>query len=211
MFVYPICIQTYDKVSILRISSKLRLHRVVFLGVGLQMPKISFNIMKVGIHSYLPNADLNLWLNFNSKKLVKSENLLCGFAKVGVQGGENSSKCRERWSECFSIKWASKLWSNFNSKKLVRSKTSSCIFAKVGLKRVQITRNIAKVGVHILYQTCIQTYDQVSILRIWSKPRQHRAVLLGFGLKMPKSSSQPYESWHALLSSKCAFKSMIQF
>ena len=64
-------------------------------------------------------------------KLVKSETPLCGFAKVGVKGGENSSECRESWSARF------------------RSETPSCIFTRGGLKGVQIARNIAKVGVHI--------------------------------------------------------------
>ena len=72
------------------------------------MPKVALNIMEVGMHSYLPYAHLNLRLNFNSKKLVKSETPLCGFAKVGVKAGENSLECRESWSACFSIKWASK-------------------------------------------------------------------------------------------------------
>ena len=44
--------------------------------------------MKVGMHSYFPNADLNLGLNFNFEKLVKRETSLCGFAKVELKGGE---------------------------------------------------------------------------------------------------------------------------
>ena len=50
------------------------------------MAKIALNIMKVGMHSYFPNADLNLLLNFNFEKLVKRETSLCGFAKVGLKG-----------------------------------------------------------------------------------------------------------------------------
>ena len=57
------------------------------------MEKIALNIMKVGMHSYFPNADLNLWLNFNFEKLVKHETSLCGFAKVGLKGGENILEC----------------------------------------------------------------------------------------------------------------------
>ena len=53
------------------------------------MAKIALNIVKVGMHSYFSNADLNLWLNFNFEKLVKRETSLCGFAKVGLKGGEN--------------------------------------------------------------------------------------------------------------------------
>ena len=57
------------------------------------MVKIALNIVKVGIYSYFPNADLNLWLNFNFEKLVKRETSLCGLAKVGLKGGENILEC----------------------------------------------------------------------------------------------------------------------
>ena len=57
------------------------------------MVKIALNIVKVDMHSYFPNADLNLRLNFNFVKLVKRENSLCGFAKVGLKRGENIFEC----------------------------------------------------------------------------------------------------------------------
>ena len=57
------------------------------------MAKIALNIVKVGMQSYFPNADFNLWLNFNFEKLVKREALLCGFAKAGLKGGENILEC----------------------------------------------------------------------------------------------------------------------
>ena len=44
--------------------------------------------MKVSMHSNLPNAPINLQLNFNFGKLVKHETPLYGFAKVGLKGGE---------------------------------------------------------------------------------------------------------------------------
>ena len=50
------------------------------------MAKIALNIVKVGMHSYFPNADLHLCLNFNFEKLVKRETSLCGFSKVGLKG-----------------------------------------------------------------------------------------------------------------------------
>ena len=79
------------------------------------MGKIAFNIVKVGMDSYFPNADLNLWLNFNFEKLVKREASLCGFAKVGHKGGENSLECLKRLHARLSIKLASKFMikSNF--------------------------------------------------------------------------------------------------
>ena len=52
------------------------------------MTKISLNIVKVGVHWYLPNAKINLQSNFNFEKLVKSETLLYGFAEVGIKGCE---------------------------------------------------------------------------------------------------------------------------
>ena len=47
--------------------------------------------MKVSMHCYLPNAPINLQLNFNFEKLVKREIPLCGFAKA--KGGENILEC----------------------------------------------------------------------------------------------------------------------
>ena len=67
----------------------------VLLGFGLKESKITLNIMKVGVHSYVANAHLNLWSNFNSEIFDKSETLSCGFARIAVTGGENSLKRRE--------------------------------------------------------------------------------------------------------------------
>ena len=144
-------IQIYVQVSILRSWSKAKLHRAVLLGFGLKETKITLNIMKFGVDSYLPNAHLNLQSNFNIKKFVKSETPSCGFAKVGVTRGENRSKRCESWSAQLPIKWASKSISNFNSEKLVRSEILSFIFTIVGLEGVQIARTIAKVGVHAVF------------------------------------------------------------
>ena len=93
----------------LRIWSKLRLHHAVLLGFGLKMAKIALNIVKVGMHSYFPNADLNLCLNFNFEKLVKRETSLCGSAKLGIKGGENILECLKRLHARLLIKLASKL------------------------------------------------------------------------------------------------------
>ena len=93
--------------------SKLRLHHAVLLGFGLKMAKIALNNVKVGMHSYFPNADLNLSSNFNFEKLVKRETSLCGFAKVGVKGRENILECLKRLHACLSIKLASKFMIKF--------------------------------------------------------------------------------------------------
>ena len=65
--------------------------------------KITLNIIKGCMHSYLPNAQINLWSNFYSEKLVKSETLLCGFAKLEPKGGENILKRRKNMCACLSL------------------------------------------------------------------------------------------------------------
>ena len=51
--------------------------------------KIAPNIVKVGVHSYRTNAQINLQSNLIYEKLVKSKTLLCGFAKDRLTGGDN--------------------------------------------------------------------------------------------------------------------------
>ena len=108
MIVYPMGIQINDQFSIIISTPKVKLHFIVLLRFGLKELKIILNIVKVGMHTYHPNVHQKKWSNFNSVKFVKSETSLCSFTKVGVKGGENSSKHRESCSACLSIKWASK-------------------------------------------------------------------------------------------------------
>ena len=77
------------------------------------MAKIALNIVKVGMHSYFPSADLNLSLNFNFEKLVKSETSLCGFSRVGLKGGENILECLKSLHAHLLIKLASKFMIKF--------------------------------------------------------------------------------------------------
>ena len=58
--------------------------------------------------SYIPNAQINIRSNFNFEKLVKSETLLCSFAKVGLKWAENILERHEILHAHLSIKWASK-------------------------------------------------------------------------------------------------------
>ena len=69
--------------------------------------------MKVSMHSYLPNAPINLQLNFNFEKLVKRETSLCSFAKVGLKVGESISQRHEISCARLSIKWTSKSMSKY--------------------------------------------------------------------------------------------------
>ena len=84
-------IQIYDQISIPRNWSKVKLTHAVSIELGLNEVKIAQNIVKVGMHAYLSNADPNLWSNLNFEKLFKRENALCIFTKVGIKGGQSSS------------------------------------------------------------------------------------------------------------------------
>ena len=95
-------------ISIPRIWSKVQLHHAISLWFGLKEGKIALTIMKFSMHCYLGNGHQNLWSYINSDKLVKSETSLWDFAKVGLKGGENNSKCPEISCAYFCIKWTSK-------------------------------------------------------------------------------------------------------
>ena len=86
--------------------------------------KIDLNIVKVGMNSYFPNADLNLWLNFNFEKLVKRETSLCSFAKIGLKGGENILECLKNFHASFLIILASKFMIKFKFSETARKGNS---------------------------------------------------------------------------------------
>ena len=69
--------------------------------------------MKVSMHSHLPNASINLRLNFNFETFVKREISLCGLAKVGLKGGENILECLKSLHARLLIKLASKFMIKF--------------------------------------------------------------------------------------------------
>ena len=80
----------------------------------------------------------------------------------------------------------SNLFSNLNFKKSLKIEHSSYGFDRVGIKGVKTNPNVVKVGVQACYPTCIQIYDQISILRSWSNVKLCHVGLLGFGLKEVK-------------------------
>ena len=57
---YPTHIQIYDQISILRSWSNVKLCHSGLLGFGLKEVKIDLNIVKLGMHSYIPNGHLNI-------------------------------------------------------------------------------------------------------------------------------------------------------
>ena len=88
--VYQMDIQIYEQISILRNCSKVKLCRVVSLGLGLKGVKlIARNVAKFGLHECLSNGHPNLQPSFHSKKYVKSETPLYSFVLVWLKGAEN--------------------------------------------------------------------------------------------------------------------------
>ena len=179
-------IQIYDQVSILRSWSKAKLHRAAFLGFGFKGVKNNSEHHESWCARLSSKCTSKSGSNFNSKKLVKNETLSCDFTKFWLKRGENSSWHHEFGVHACLSNGHPNLWSNFKSEKLIRSETSSCFIARVGLKGVQIAQNIAKVDMHISYQTGIQIYDQISTPRIWSKVKLHHSISITFGLKERK-------------------------
>ena len=73
-----------------------------------------------------------------------------------------------------------------NSKKSLKIETPSYGFNRVGMKGVKKDPNVVKVGVQACYPMCIQIYDMISILRIWSNMKLCHVSFLGFSLKEVK-------------------------
>ena len=90
MLVYQMSIQIYNKISILRKCSKVKLRWMISLGLGLKEVKIVGSVEKTSVNACLSNGNPNLLSSFNSKKLVKSETPSCGFVRVWLKGAENS-------------------------------------------------------------------------------------------------------------------------
>ena len=158
------------------------------------------------MHSYFPNADLNLWLNFNFAKLVKRETLLCGFAKVGLKGVENILECGMRYY--FPNAYLN-LRLNFNFEKLVKRETLLCGFAKVGLKRGW--KYVSKVCMH----ACWSNWHPNLWSNLNSKKLLERETLsCGFNRVAPKGGQNGLkrrEILRASLSIKYASKHIIRF
>ena len=138
MLVYPICIQTYDQVSILRNWSKVRLHRAVLLGFGLKLPKTDLNIVKVGMHSYFPNKLVEIEtplftflcvpLKWVSKSTFKFDFLeigkKCDLLGLGLTKVQNSSKSLESVYAWLSLKWESRFSFRFHLQESRKSSIS---------------------------------------------------------------------------------------
>jgi hypothetical protein len=100
--------------------SKLKIDRASSLDLGLKGVKLVRNVTKVGVRTCLPTGHPNLCSIFNSEKLVKVETRPYVFARVGLEGGENSSEHHESWRVHLSTNGT--------------SETRSCVFSRVGLK-----------------------------------------------------------------------------
>ena len=91
MLVYQMGIQIYDQISIPRNCSQVKLRCTVSIALNLNEVKIAWNVAKVGVHAYLSNEQPNLSSSISFEKLFKSESPPCGFPRVWLKGGENSS------------------------------------------------------------------------------------------------------------------------
>ena len=134
MLFYQMHIQIYDQTSIIRNCSKVKLRHAFSLGLGLKVVKIAWNVAKVGVHACLSNGHPNLWSNFNSKNLVKSETPSWGSLTLGLNEGKIDLNIMKFGMHYYLPNGHLNLRLNFNFEKLVKSKTSSCGFAKVALK-----------------------------------------------------------------------------
>ena len=72
------------------------------------------------------------------------------------------------------------------NEKLVKSETLLYGFAEVGIKGVKYFGTSRNFGCTLVYQMGIQIYDQISIIRNYSKVKHHHAFSLGLGLKVVK-------------------------
>ena len=81
----------------------------------------------------------------------------------------------------------------------------------LGLKGVKIAWNVVKVGIH----ACLSNMHPNTLSGLNSKnlvkAETASCSFVRVWLKDGENSSQHRESWHALLFSKCGFKSMIKF
>ena len=86
------------------------------------------------------------------EKLVKSETPSCGFAKVGIQGGEIAwNVVKVGVHSCLS-NGNSNFFSNINSKKSLKIETPSYGFDRVGIKGVKTDPNVVKVVCNLVIQ-----------------------------------------------------------
>ena len=210
--VYQMDIQIYEQISIMRNCSKVKLYRVVSLGLGLKGIKIiAQNVAKFGMQDCLSNGHPNLWSSFHYKKYVKSEPPSYSFVRVWLKGAENNSNHLKAGVYTYHPNAHQKIWSNFNSNKFVKSETLSCSFVKVGLKGVKIAQNVMKVGVH----ACLSNWHP----NLWSnfdcekflKSETSSCIFTRVQLKAGPNSSKHCKIWRACLYIKWASKSMIKF
>jgi hypothetical protein len=102
--------------------------RAFSLELGLNGKKIARNVTKVGVDACLPMGHPNLFSNFNSEKLVKVENLLCVFARLGLKGRENSLERHESWHAHLSTNGTSKSILKFQFREVGQSRNPTMRF-----------------------------------------------------------------------------------
>jgi len=210
MLVYPMGIQIYDQVSILRSWSKVKLHRAVLLGFGLKVLKIALNIVKVGVHFYLsnrhPNLDqISIPRNWSEVKLCRAFSLELGLK--GVQIAQNIAKVGMH--ACLSNGhpnlWSIQFWE-------FRQKWTPCVVSlRFGLNEGKKAMDITKFGMHSYlpngHLNLRSNFNSKKLVR----SETSSCIFARVGLKRSPNSSEHCKSWHACLYIKRASKSMIKF
>jgi len=161
----------------------VKLHHAVSLWLGLNGVKIAQNITKVGLHACLSNGHPNLWSNFNSVKLVKSETPSCGFSRVGFKRGQNSSSvAKVGMHACQSMF----IWiydQILISRNQSKVKLHRAILLWYGLNWVKLAQNVTKFGVHACLWNGHPNQWSNIILRNWLKVKLRHAVSQVLDLK----------------------------
>ena len=164
------------------------------------------------MHACISNGYPNLWSNFNSGNLVKSETPSCGFAKVWLKGGKKSSELNitKFGMHSYLPNAHLNIWSYFNSKKLVKQKTLSCAFTKVALKGSEIAWNVAKVSVY----TCLLKWVPKSTFKFHFWKSQQKCIFSPFvwpSLNEGQNRSKSHKNRCPCLSLKWVSKSTLKF
>ena len=155
----------------------MKLRHAVSLRYGLKEGKRALNITKFSMHSFLPNLHLNLWSCFNSKKLVKRENLSCAFTKVALKGSEIAQNIAKVSVYTCLLKWVPKSTFKFHFWK----SPQKCIFSTFVWPSLNEGQNSSKS--HKNRCPCLslkwvsKIYFKIWIFRQWKKCND-----LGLGL-----------------------------
>ena len=120
MLIYQTGNQIYHQVLVLRSCSKVNLRHATSLGFGLKEVKIDLNMVKFCVHGFLPNGNLNLWLNFNSENWSKVKLDSAISLRLGLKGVKIAHNVMKVGVHACLSNGTPKLLSYFNYEKLLK-------------------------------------------------------------------------------------------